>query len=492
VPPRFIALYFPNLSLEVFERVSASPGPLALATRLVVLQSNAPAQAAGVLPGTRRASALALAPELRLLEPDHAREKAALEQLACCALQFTPQVSFVEGLHGLVLDVAASLKLFGGVETLAQSVQQHIAALGFSVRMVYGPTATGAMWLARSTLATPCLLLPTVARFNAALLSLELALIPQAQPYLKVLHSMGIEQVKALVQLPRAGLARRFGQRLLDDIDRAFGKLPEAFTWFSAPPRFNAKLELMAQVEYSQGLLFGAQRLLLQLSAWLHARHAAVQRIELNAFHDDAPPTLIALEFAQATRDLSRMSLVLREHLERLQLPEAVHTLSLQCDKVETLAAGNNELFLKASTQQDSLLQLVERLQVRLGREQVLRVQLREDHRPEAAQRWLSYEKFKGQRAEHPAPAHLLAHGMPRPLWLYPQPLALQERNNRPWLDGPLQLLAGPERIEGAWWASHEGDTGLVERDYFIALNREHTMYWLFRSHTWYVQGVFG
>ena len=52
-----------------------------------------------------------------------------------------------------------------------------------------------------------------------------------------------------------------------------------------------------------------------------------------------------------------------------------------------------------------------------------------------------------------------------RPVWLWPEPQPLHERAAGPLLDGrPLQLLAGPERIESGWW-----DDELAARDYFIA-----------------------
>jgi protein ImuB len=96
----------------------------------------------------------------------------------------------------------------------------------------------------------------------------------------------------------------------------------------------------------------------------------------------------------------------------------------------------------------------------------------------------------------HPAPT-------PRPLWLLHQPIALRERNQRPWWHGPLRLLSGPERIEGGWWDCH-----LVQRDYFIAEDEHAQWFWIYRTRgnqaapqagssrdvdaSWYLQGIFG
>ena len=89
-----------------------------------------------------------------------------------------------------------------------------------------------------------------------------------------------------------------------------------------------------------------------------------------------------------------------------------------------------------------------------------------------------------------------------RPVWLQAAE-PLPERAARPLLDGrPLQLLAGPERIEAGWW-----DAGLAGRDYFIAATAEGALVWIFRERLplsrsageeeegtsgWFLQGRFG
>ena len=86
---------------------------------------------------------------------------------------------------------------------------------------------------------------------------------------------------------------------------------------------------------------------------------------------------------------------------------------------------------------------------------------------------------------------------MTRPVWLLPQPLALPEQQSRPLLDGrPLQLLAGPERIESGWW-----DGAHAARDYFIAQAHDGALVWVYRARLplaeppgqgWYLHGRFG
>jgi len=83
-------------------------------------------------------------------------------------------------------------------------------------------------------------------------------------------------------------------------------------------------------------------------------------------------------------------------------------------------------------------------------------------------------------------------------LWLVEPPIALSERNNRPYLDSPMRLLAGPERIETGWW-----EQAPAQRDYFIAEDASHRLFWVFmarlpkndgtgRQAGWFLHGRYG
>jgi protein ImuB len=78
-----------------------------------------------------------------------------------------------------------------------------------------------------------------------------------------------------------------------------------------------------------------------------------------------------------------------------------------------------------------------------------------------------------------------------RPLWLLQAPQPLGRDGNRPWLDGPLALGAGCERIDTGWW-----DGQPVARDYYVAVTSEGERLWIYRdlrgAGGWFVHGIFG
>ena len=516
----WFGLFFDRLSLDIARRGIAAPdgaGPLAICDRLRILDADDAARAAGVAPGIKRAAALALVPKLLLRDYDEAQQQATLESLAAWALQFTPAVSLQADLPfgeiddtvvpcGLLLEVASSLRCFGGSDALLGQLRQGLDALGFAVRVGAAPTAAAAWLFARHRDG----LQAGDTRLEAALRALPAGLLARSRAQRETLDAIDARRVDDLFALPRAGLARRCGRALLDELDRALGRQPEPRRWFEAPARFETRLELLAQVEHADALLFAARRLLNQLAGWLAARHCAVRAFAVHAEHDRRnrrADTLLAVRLADPSRDPERLCSLLRERLAVTRLPAPVHALCLRCDEVLALPAASAQLFPGAGAAHENLARLIERLQARLGPRQVQRLSLVADHRPEAAYRVDAVDAAPGSsRADAPRPATARSRApaqgadvpvanLPRPLWLLREPVPISERHNRPWWHSALTLLAGPERIEGGWW-----DAALVQRDYFIAEDETHALYWIYRERLapddarrgWFVQGRFG
>ncbi|MBN9430675.1 MAG: DNA polymerase Y family protein [Burkholderiales bacterium] len=512
----WIALFFERLSLQAIERGwvdasadtaadspcgAAAGGPaLAIADPLRVLAANDPARAAGITPGLKRAAALALAPQLLLRERDAALETGALAALAGWAQQFTPAVSLqsaplfgidddVVAPAGLLLDVGASLRYFGGLARLLARLQRQLPGLGFSARLAVAPNADAAWLLARHRDG----LRVDEAGLARAIGALPATLLATERAQKQMLAAIGLPRVHDLQQLPRAGLVRRFGRTLLDELDFALGHRVRPRRWFEAPAQFEQRIELMASVEHAPALLFGARRLLQLLAGWLMARQQAAREVELAIEHDGCADTVLPVRLAEPSHDAARLELLLREQLGRLRLPAAAQALRLCCRQPVTQALPSGELFPGAARAQEQLGRVIERLQARLGSEHVQRLQLAADHRPEAAYRIEAIDTLPGRPSE--TPAHQPGPGLPRPLWLLDEPIALAERNQRPYWQSPLTLLAGPERIEGGWW-----DEALVQRDYFVAENREHALLWIYRERFarpdgergWFLHGCFG
>ncbi|HYN59221.1 MAG TPA: DNA polymerase Y family protein [Rubrivivax sp.] len=539
----WIALHLPALSLESFAATLGAVRhalPLALLDAQRIAAVNRVALQLGVKPGLKRATALALAPQLCLGQADAARDAQALHALAHAALAFTPMVTLAAeaALPCVLLEVQGSLRYFGGLPALQQRLRAALAPLGFSLRMASAPTALGAALLARwrggFELGAHVDHLGTL---QERLDDAPVWLLGPGREHGGTLQGMGLRTLGELRRLPRTGLARRFGEALLTELDRARGEAPDPREAIVPAPTFEARLELYERADSTEQVLQGAQVLLVRLLAWAQAQHARIGSFTLAMRHDrcrgdTATPahTELPIALAEASNDIQQLQWLLRERLGRLPLPAPTLELRLRCSQLQHSAAPNGELFPSAASAQQGLVRLIERLQARLGPEQVQQPVLCEDHRPERGTAWQPALPDAGARAGARArsagaergvaglalaglgraagtrtplvagaasPVPAAASPLTRPVWLLPQPLALPERQSRPLLDGrPLQLLAGPERIECGWW-----DGAPAARDYFIAQVHDGALVWVYRARLplaqpagegWFLHGRFG
>jgi len=463
-----------------------------------VLVASPQAVANGIRPGMRRASVSALAPDAVLHERDLIKEAAALDSVALALLHYTPEVAHAEE-SSLLLDVSASLRMFGGRLALTRRVRAAIATLGFTCRIGTGPTAQGAWLLARFALtenSSTCRRVITLATLTRRLNALPYAVLPSARPYLDWLDGIGCRTLGDLRKLPRAGLQRRADRTLLNALDRAYGEAPELFEWIPAPPSFTACLEMPDRIEQADMVLFGARRLLLQLCGWLVARQLAVSRFVLLLEHERVhysnaaavPPTPVEISLAEPAWHDEHLVRLLKERLGRLQLTAPVIAIRLEAAQIEAMLPPTESLFPEPGGTPADFNQLLELLTARLGAERVLTPAPIEDHRPEVHNAW-------APALTGPHKAGQMPPDVERPSWLLKQPIALLLRDNRPFYGSPLRLIGGPERIECGWW-----DSALVVRDYFVAQGAQETggaCYWIYRERTgddprWYLHGLFG
>ena len=445
--------------------------------------------------------------------------------LAWWSLQFTPWVAQVQ--QTLVLEISASERLFGGRMALVQALLQpgHAPlpmqyAHGDSALLALARLACDALQQAGELAQPP---LPPDA--------LPVHTLAAAQAHLPTLERLGCTTWGQLRALPRAGVARRFGAPLLAALDQAYGAAPEVYAWLRLPEVFDAPLELAAQVESAAAMLFGARRLLAQLQLWLRARQHGVLALELrwqldarraNARHRDAWHQgdgygRLHLRTAEPTQDPRHLERLLAEHLAQVTLPAPV--LYLRLRTLETCALRGQSLSLLPDELRsgDSLHHLLERVAARLGPDSVRAVTLQDEHRPECMQTWQALGAQAsavvstgvgrpssvaaqtgmalGTRAISQA-SSIAAQAL-YPTWLLPHVRSLPcGADGLPQWDGPLALLAGPQRLELQAW-----DPGpQVQRDYYIAHSPGQGLLWVYRERlgaaqgqgiAWYVHGLF-
>ncbi len=548
----WLAVHLPRLPLEAWRatlpealRRAEPPRPLVLMAGHHVSHVDATAAARGIQVGMRRATAMALAADLLPGAADAVRDAAALQTLVHAALAFTPAVT-LEGDATVLLEVGSCLRLFGGLAALVQRLRETIAAaapLGHRLQLAAAPTPLGAALLARWSPAGRGDLLhgahvaqrPALARL---LDRAPLALLAGGCEHREALQGMGLHTLGDLRALPRAGLARRFGEGLLDELDRALGCRADPRRWCEPPEHFDTRLELFALAESTERVLPAAAVLLARLVAWARARHGRIGAFTLVMRHEprhgavdrSMPASELRVELAEPALDPAHLQLLLRERLARVRLVAPTLELRLHCSQLVIGPPPDGELFPTRQGEQQGLLRLLERLRARLGDEGVQRLVPLADHRPEhagcvvpalggpsaaggpalRARRAVRVAmggadgRAGGSVVGHSAAAASSASAsadavfplpLHRPAWLLPEPLPLAVQGALPLLDGrQVQLVSGPERIEAGWW-----DGGLAARDYFIGQADDGSLLWLWRGRLptapgeaqWFLQGRF-
>jgi len=414
--------------------------------------------------------------------------------VAVWALQFTPRVA--QQAQTVWLEVAQSMRLFSGEDTLHQLVEAGAAELGIQA-LAWAPTSLAALACARMGIrdgfAMP---------LSQLLDPLPLTCIDAVNIHAATLARLGCQTLADVRQLPRGGISRRFDSQLLLVLDQAYGLRPEGYPWVKIAQTFSAKLELPGRVDTAPALMFGARRLLLQLKGWLSARQCGVTAFTLHWAHDalrarDASAGgSLTVRTAQPTQNVDHLCRLLTENLARVQLPAPVGDLALSATEVSPFIETNRSLLPDTRASGEAVDQVLERIQSRLGHKRVLRPVLAEDTRMAWMAHWQPINATRAGTKVRQLPG-------PQPTWILKNPLQLDVRGDCPLYQGPLQLLLGPERVEGGWWhrvtEADDGQHSLqVARDYWVALSQHAGALWIFQQRlpcneaaSWYLHGIF-
>jgi len=489
----WLCLDFPALPLE------ALAGHQAAVARAVfeeeqgirrVLLASPKAAAAGIGAGLSVNAALSLLPDLQLEMRNTCQEERALKRLACWAERFTSFV-VVEAPRTLLLEIAGSLRLFEGLLTLRERIATGCKEQGFTANLAIAPTPQASFWLAKSARAV-CI--EDATYLNNALSLLPLHGLGWPASVTEALGGMGITRVGDCLRLPRAGFARRFGATRLLQLDRALGRLPDPRMSYRFPERFCATHDLDEEHSERELLLQFCRQLLLKLERFLMHRQMQVQRLQFSFFHLRTATTGLVLGSVQAGRNASHWSELLAIKFEQLVLPEAVISICLRGGRCQLLTITTDNLLFDTAKNacDESIASLVERLNTRIGDASVRGVSTVAEHRPQYAWRSASVSASRDATtiacdSEYPPSLQLR-----RPLWMLESPQRLASEDARPFYQGPLTLMEGPERLESGWW-----DDDGIARDYFVALTMQGVLLWVYQDRQqknvcWYLHGIFG
>lgn len=462
----WVSLLLPHLAIELRP---PQAGPIAITdgagARRCLIACNTSARESGISAGSDVPSAMMREPNLQLIPRLKGDERRAIQAIASWSHQFTSDVCLDTARWTLWLEVGASLRYFNGLTTVFAQVRDGIAQLGYTAYCGIAPTLEAAALLAHHPDVLPILnkseLYPTLSPLPLASLDIGAKVIEQ-------LHVTGLRTLEDLLAIPSDSLARRFGEELPNYLARLLGQRPDVRRRHRNPQVYRRRLDFLEPIESLEGLLFPLRRALQEFEGYLRGRDKAIQELTVTLRHRGTADTGLKLVTTAPQRDAVRLFALLREKLERIQLPDAVTEVLLFADTFVEPQITQGDFFDDHQRQNANWSALLDKLRARLGADAVRRLGLRDDHRPENA--WCI--------ASDGTAAAIGAALPDRPLWLLdPTPVA----------ELP-QLLGTPERIEAGWWEGMDSS-----RDYYLARTEEGARWWLYRdasTNRWYLQGL--
>jgi len=494
----WLCIRFPKLCLEALGSPKEYPAAVLHEHKsaTTVLACNDKAARMGITPGMTLNAALALFPALDIRQRRESAETALLQDRANWALAYTPVVS-IHFSGALLLEVGGSLRLFGGLYELRRRLLADLRACGQRVLIASAPIAKAALWLARAGKELDC---HAQHELPGLLADLPLGCLDWPIVVQRQLMQMGIRTLGGCIRLPRDGFARRVGPGYLRELDQGFGRSPDLLPHYQPPEDFHDAIEVMPESLVAEELAGALHELCSRLSVFLRQRQASVQQLHVQMEHCGREATPLEIVLREPCASVDYFLELLHLQLDRQMLPAPVTGLCLQAAIVPAAVVSNAGLRVgKPDPLTGSLLpgatvgdashakthRLIERLQARLGTEQVYGLKRVAEHRPECA--WAV--------AEAPVPDYRQAVpgqmvSRVRPLWLFAVPRRLEIRHGKPRYRGALEFISDAERIESGWWDGND-----IRRDYYAVTSCLGSRLWIYqdcRDSCWYLHGLFG
>ena len=427
--------------------------------------------ARGLRRGMALADARAICPDLATRPANLARETAALASLRRWAGRYAPMVG-TDGVDGLMADISGVPHLFGGEADLRDDLQARLERAGLAAVSAIAGTRGAAHALARHGGG-----IVADGRLAIGIGHLPVTALRVDHDTAEALDRMGLSRIADLISLPRAPLARRFGQGLVLRLDQALGAQSEPVAAEPDAPHFGVRMTLPEPIGLQSDVMAGLARLLDRLCAKLSLHRMGARRLRLELRRVDRGTAQVEIGLARPMRDPIRIAALFAKGVDEIESGFGIDALRLSATVTEALAP---EQIGGGPTvrHEDALADLLSSVGNRISFDRVLRLLPAESLIPERS--------FLLAPAAYTAPEPIPHRAGPgRPITLFPPEPVMAASGTPPasfrWRRMRFTTLraTGPERIAPEWWFDDPAwRTGL--RDYWRIETQEGPRLWLF------------
>jgi protein ImuB len=456
-----------------------------------VIECSATAAALGARPGMTLVQAQAAARDARVVIDDPGRDATVWAALLDALDAASPLVEDA-GLGCAYLEMHG---IAGGTGGWLRAVRGALAGFGLPVRLGLADdpfVARAAALVADGTVVAAA----DAAAFLAPLPLETLAIDAAALDRLQLL---GIRTLGELAALPHGPFVRRFGSEAARWHDRARGSDPRPLRPRARAMRIDRTLYGEGEATSEEQVLFALRTLVGRVVDDLTSAGKRCGALVLGLECDDGDVVEIASRVAQPTAQPATLFELLRARLEGVTLRSAVVGLRLAAERLEN-GGVQIALFAANDPDPDTLGIAIARLDAALGEHHALRARTVAGPRVE---RRYALEPFT-PGALVTSPAHAVAalpaiSALPARATLQyrlvaPSPIAVTLAHGLPQTVGTRTVLdvAGPWRIDEAWWTPATGGGEPLARDEYDVLLDDGTLLRIARDGpAWTMRGTY-
>uniref|UniRef100_UPI0026B0A6CB DUF6504 family protein n=1 Tax=Sphingomonas populi TaxID=2484750 RepID=UPI0026B0A6CB len=353
-----------------------------------------------------------------------------------------------------------------------------------------------------------------------ALAPLPLAALRLDPATIDALVHLGVETIGQLAAMPRAPLARRFGDALLTRLDQAHGRVAEPLDPVIPPEPIAVVQRFAEPIATAEAIAHWLGKLMQHLVTALAQAGKGARMIELVADRIDGVPQHLRIGLARPSRDAAHMLRLITRRIQEISPGYGIDALAFHVRRADPLGAQPFEERLEDRT--TDIAPLVDALANRIGDARLWRIRPVESDVPErslasgpplldATRPATRLKPDDVRQLDRGVDLHPWHPRWPRPARLLRRPELLDhviaELPDQPprrftWRGETHRIVRadGPERILGEWW--QRAAEAQSVRDYFRVEDEAGHRFWLFRRGdgerpetgdlAWFIHGAFG
>lgn len=332
------------------------------------------AAAAGITVGTTLRRALALCPNAVFLPLQDAAVNAEASGLVDLLRLYSPTVEAIAPGH-IHMDLRGLARM-SGMDELAYLQDLHEAACsasGLAVQLGAAETvfaAHAAAWTATGGCLAP--VHPGDARLFLA--GLPIDVLPVSPQMHERLRLFGLERLEQVAALPFSAIQAQFGREGAHAWALANGRDASVVIARREELRISGELELPAPTSLAGPLVAGTQMLLQRTLAHKELRGQSLRRLDWRLGMESGEQITRRFVFREPTNDPARMLFVVKNKVERLQLPSAAVSLGLTLSGLCSEYGHQANLWQTGPRRRRELLDAIEQLNAREGEPQVFQI----------------------------------------------------------------------------------------------------------------------